>query len=252
MRNKPCLTSTDAHKMMAACKAEAQKNKWNVAIAIVDDSGAVILLERLDGAGAIASEVAMGKARTSAVTKRPTKFFEDRVKERPAFVDLPDPGRHVPGRPAADAPGRVRRRDRRLRRAVARGRAGRQGRRRRAGLIGSCTDLSTSWPGRAPRRQSLAGTPLSRPSTSCLLNARKTWMPGTRPGMTADRLSQETARPESSSAPAAGTAPPAQPAVEHALLEAVLQERLERRAVCSTPYGIRSWPTISCMRRAYS
>ncbi len=92
MRNKPCLTSADAHKMMAACKAEAQKNKWNVAIAIVDDSGSVLLLERLDGAGAVASEVAVGKARTSALTKRPTKFWEDRAKERPAFLTFPTPG----------------------------------------------------------------------------------------------------------------------------------------------------------------
>jgi glc operon protein GlcG len=92
MRNKPCLTSADAQKMMAACKAEAQKNKWAVTIAIVDDSGAAILLERLDGAGAISAQVAMGKAQTSAVTKRPTKFFEDRVKERPAFMTFPTPG----------------------------------------------------------------------------------------------------------------------------------------------------------------
>ena len=92
MRNRPVLTAADAHKMMAACKTEAQKNKWAVAIAIVDESGAAILLERLDGTGAIASEVAMGKARTSALTKRPSKFFEDRVKERPAFVTFPTPG----------------------------------------------------------------------------------------------------------------------------------------------------------------
>ena len=92
MRQRPALTSADAHKMMEACKAEAQKNKWNVAVAIVDDSGAVILLERLDGCGAISSEVAIGKARTSALTKRPTKFFEDRVKERPGFVTFPTPG----------------------------------------------------------------------------------------------------------------------------------------------------------------
>jgi glc operon protein GlcG len=92
MRQRPALTSADAHKMMEACKAEAQKNKWNVTIAIVDDSGAVLLLERLDGCGAIASEVAIGKARTSALTKRPTKFFEDRVKERPGFVTFPTPG----------------------------------------------------------------------------------------------------------------------------------------------------------------
>ena len=55
MRQKPVLTADDCHKMMAACKAEAQKNKWAVTIAIVDDSGAALLLERLDGCGAIAS-----------------------------------------------------------------------------------------------------------------------------------------------------------------------------------------------------
>jgi glc operon protein GlcG len=92
MRQKPVLTSTDCHKMMAACIGEAQKNKWAVTIAIVDDSGAALLLERLDGCGAIASTVAMGKAQTSALTKRPSKFFEDRVKERPGFVTFPTPG----------------------------------------------------------------------------------------------------------------------------------------------------------------
>ena len=92
MRQKPALTSTDCHKMMATCIAEAQKNKWAVTIAIVDDSGAALLLERLDSAGAISATVAMGKAQTSALTKRPSKFFEDRVKERPGFVTFPTPG----------------------------------------------------------------------------------------------------------------------------------------------------------------
>jgi glc operon protein GlcG len=92
MRQKPALTNSDAHKMMAACIAEAQKNKWPVAIAIVDDSGAVMLLERLDGCGAISADVAVKKAQTSALTKRPSKFFEDRVKERPGFVTFPTPG----------------------------------------------------------------------------------------------------------------------------------------------------------------
>jgi uncharacterized protein GlcG (DUF336 family) len=92
MRQKPALTLSDCQKMMAACKAEALKNKWNVAIAIVDDGGMAILLERLDGTGAISSEVAIKKAQTSALTKRPSKVFEDRVKERPAFVTFPTPG----------------------------------------------------------------------------------------------------------------------------------------------------------------
>jgi glc operon protein GlcG len=83
--------------MMAACKSEAAKNGWIVAIAIVDDSGAALLLERLDGAGGIASDVALAKARTAAVTKRPTKVFEDRVKERPGFVTFPTPGILIQG-----------------------------------------------------------------------------------------------------------------------------------------------------------
>jgi glc operon protein GlcG len=89
MRTRPTLTSADVHKMMAACKAEAERNKWIVSICIVDDAGFMLLLERMDGAVATTAEVAAGKARTAALTKRPSKFWEDRVKERPAFVDFP-------------------------------------------------------------------------------------------------------------------------------------------------------------------
>ena len=89
MRTKPCLTTEDAHTMMAACKAEAEKNKWKVSIAIVDDAGILHLLERLEGAGLTTPEVALGKARTAALTKQPTKLWEERVKERPAFINYP-------------------------------------------------------------------------------------------------------------------------------------------------------------------
>jgi glc operon protein GlcG len=89
MRTKPCLTSADARKMMAACLAEAEKNAWKVAIAIVDDGGFLLSLERMDDAAVTTSEVAIGKARTSALTRRPSKFFEDRVKERPSFLSFP-------------------------------------------------------------------------------------------------------------------------------------------------------------------
>jgi len=92
MRQKHALTAADAHKMMAACKAEAQKNNWAVTIAILDDGGAALLLERLDGCGPMSAEVAIGKGRTAALTGRPTKFFEDRVKDRPAFLTFPTPG----------------------------------------------------------------------------------------------------------------------------------------------------------------
>jgi len=90
MRNRPALTASDTEKMVAASRAEATKNKWNVSIAVVDDAGYLLHLERLDGAGPMTAEVAAGKARTAAVTRRPTKFWEDRVKERPVFLKFPD------------------------------------------------------------------------------------------------------------------------------------------------------------------
>jgi glc operon protein GlcG len=89
MRNRPTLTSEDAHKMMTACKAEAQKNKWAVSIAIVDDAGTLLLFERLDGAGPTTAAVSQGKALTSVALKRPSKFMEDRLKDRPAFLKFP-------------------------------------------------------------------------------------------------------------------------------------------------------------------
>jgi glc operon protein GlcG len=89
MRSKPCLTASDVKMMMAACLAEADKNKWNVAVTIVDDSGFMLGFERMDGTPPVSAEVSFGKARTSALTKRPSKFFEERVKERPAFVGFP-------------------------------------------------------------------------------------------------------------------------------------------------------------------
>ena len=89
MRSKPCLTSADVRKMMAAALVEAEKNNWIVTVAVVDDGGFMLHLERMDGAAVTTAEVAVGKARTAALTRRPSKFFEDRVKERPAFIAFP-------------------------------------------------------------------------------------------------------------------------------------------------------------------
>jgi glc operon protein GlcG len=89
MRTKPCLTWSDVNKMLAACEAEAVKNNWAVAVSIVDDGGYLLGFQRMDGAPVISAEVSLGKARTSAMTKRPSKFFEDRIKDRPAFVTFP-------------------------------------------------------------------------------------------------------------------------------------------------------------------
>ena len=89
MRMKPSLTSSDVKRMMAASLAEAEKNKWQVTVAIVDDGGFMLALDRMDGAAVTTAEVAVGKARTAALTRRPSKFFEDRVKERPGFLVFP-------------------------------------------------------------------------------------------------------------------------------------------------------------------
>ncbi len=89
MRNRPTLTGTDVQKMVAACKSEATKNKWSVSIAVVDDAGSLLYLERLDGAGPVTAEVAIEKAVTAARTRRASKFWEDRIKERPAFMKFP-------------------------------------------------------------------------------------------------------------------------------------------------------------------
>lgn len=89
MRTKPCLTSAETKQMMAACLAEAERNGWEVTIAIVDDAGVLLSLERMDGAPAISATVAPDKAKASALTKQPTKFWENRVKERPAFANFP-------------------------------------------------------------------------------------------------------------------------------------------------------------------
>ena len=90
MRTKTVLTNADAQKMLAAAKAEAEKQKWRVTIAIVDEAGLLLLLERMDGARAQTAEVATLKARSAAVTHRPGKTWEEAAKQRPGVLNFPD------------------------------------------------------------------------------------------------------------------------------------------------------------------
>jgi glc operon protein GlcG len=90
MRSKPALTIEDARKMMAAAKLEADKQKWNVTIAVVDDAGQLLMLERMDGARAQTAHVAHLKARSAAITHRPGKAWEDMVKTRLGMLNFPD------------------------------------------------------------------------------------------------------------------------------------------------------------------
>lgn len=71
------VSLADAKKAAAAAIAEAQKNKWTVAVAIVDPGGNLIYYEKLDNTQIGSAKVAVEKAKSSAIFKRPTKAFED-------------------------------------------------------------------------------------------------------------------------------------------------------------------------------
>lgn len=87
---KKVLTLSAAKKIAAAAEAEAQKRMSTVVIAVVDDGGNLLLLERLDDTQVASVEVGIGKARTAAIFRRPSKEFEDQVKNgRVAALALP-------------------------------------------------------------------------------------------------------------------------------------------------------------------
>src|SRR5881227_2271407 len=87
---KKVLTLEVVKKIAAAAEAEAKKRGATVVIAVVDDGGQLILLERLDDTQVASVEVAIGKARTAAIFRRPSKVFEDQVKNgRVAALALP-------------------------------------------------------------------------------------------------------------------------------------------------------------------
>src|SRR5262249_25396635 len=73
------ITLEAAKKMAAAGEAEARRNGWNVAIAIVDAAGGLILFHKLDETQPGSIAVAQAKARTAALFKRSTKAMEEAV-----------------------------------------------------------------------------------------------------------------------------------------------------------------------------
>jgi glc operon protein GlcG len=89
---KQGLTLDGAKKVIAAAAAEAKnKNAPGGAIAVVDEGGNLVAVERLDNTFAAGANISIGKARTAALFKRPTKFFEDVInKGRTAMTALND------------------------------------------------------------------------------------------------------------------------------------------------------------------
>jgi uncharacterized protein GlcG (DUF336 family) len=77
--DRKVITLDGAKAILAAAEAEAVKNKWTVAIAVVDESGNLIAFHKVDETQVGSIDIAIGKARTAARMKRPTKALEDAV-----------------------------------------------------------------------------------------------------------------------------------------------------------------------------
>jgi len=91
MKTKPILEAADIKAIGAAAEAEAIKNNWAVTIAIVDDGGHLLWLQRLDGAAPISAHIAPAKANTAAVGRRESKVYEDMINGgRVSFLSAPD------------------------------------------------------------------------------------------------------------------------------------------------------------------
>lgn len=90
MNSKAVLESADVKAIAAAAEAEALKNNWAVTIAIVDDGGHLLHLQRLDGAPPISAHIAPAKAHTAALGRRESKVYEDVINGgRTSFLSAP-------------------------------------------------------------------------------------------------------------------------------------------------------------------
>src|SRR6266496_1278658 len=90
LAEKKVLTLEVAEKVAAAAEAEAKKRNATVVIVVVDDGGYPLIVRRLDDTQVASVDVGVGKARTAAIFRRPSKVFEDQVRSgRVAALALP-------------------------------------------------------------------------------------------------------------------------------------------------------------------
>jgi glc operon protein GlcG len=90
MKTKSVLEAADVKAILAAAEAEALQNNWAVTIAVVDDGGALLGLQRLDGVAAISAHIAPAKAQTAALGRRESKIYEDIINGgRTSFLSAP-------------------------------------------------------------------------------------------------------------------------------------------------------------------
>ncbi|MEO8144468.1 MAG: heme-binding protein [Betaproteobacteria bacterium] len=90
MKTRPELTLEDCMKISTAAVAEARKNSWNVAIAILDDGGHLLHFVRMDGATPANATIALEKGRTAAISRRSSGKWEEIVKSgRTSMIKMP-------------------------------------------------------------------------------------------------------------------------------------------------------------------
>jgi glc operon protein GlcG len=90
MLTKHVLSVAETTQIIAAARAEAEKNQWAVTIAVADDGGHLLGLLRLDGCAPVGAYIAVEKARTAALGRRESKVYEDMINGgRTAFLSAP-------------------------------------------------------------------------------------------------------------------------------------------------------------------
>ena len=90
MKTKSFLEAADVKAIAAAAEAEAVRNNWAVTIAVVDDGGHLLALQRLDGVAPISAHIAPAKARTAALGCRESRIYEEMINGgRVSFLSAP-------------------------------------------------------------------------------------------------------------------------------------------------------------------
>jgi uncharacterized protein GlcG (DUF336 family) len=84
----PSVNAAAAKKIAAGVLAECQKNKWNVAVAVVDTYGFLVYFERMENTQTASMDIAVGKARTAAMYRRTSRVFMEAVNKAPATATL--------------------------------------------------------------------------------------------------------------------------------------------------------------------
>jgi glc operon protein GlcG len=89
MKTRQDLELADCERIMAAAIAEAKRNQWKVAIAIVDDGGHLLHFARMDGATPANAAIAVDKGRTAAMSRLTSGNWQERIKTRPEMLKMP-------------------------------------------------------------------------------------------------------------------------------------------------------------------